>query len=481
MIKMAGFFKKLSLVPAGLRYKLMVVFVLMSLIPLAICVYLFYTYIYPFLDLIGDPNVALKDISVVIFITIIIALLGFKIARDMIASMVDMALKAKDIANGDISKSIEVRREDEIGELGNALNLLSRRIRENMDELRSYGERTKEINVEINKKVIIMSSLLQVSNLISQGAPLDEILKIIIEKITQLEEESFSFLMLAEEKETLVMKASYGLSGELDSLKLKIGIGLLGKLVSEGKTIVLDRRSKMTPDSEEYLKVFKVKNCVLSAIVAHGHGFGIICFGNMAADFEFKDDDVEVVKLFGKQIAIAVENEMLTRKAKELAIKDELTGLNNERFILSRLDEEIKRAVLYQRPCSFLIFNIDDFRLYRQINGDLSAEEALKKIGKVIESNVTEVDRVGRLGGDTFAVILPEKNKKQANTIAEALKQRVEAFGIAGGSGYPRNFVTVSGGVSENPIDGVTSEDLIKKASSSLKEAKSKGKNTIVS
>jgi diguanylate cyclase (GGDEF)-like protein len=85
------------------------------------------------------------------------------------------------------------------------------------------------------------------------------------------------------------------------------------------------------------------------------------------------------------------------------------------------------------------------------------------------------------LSGDTFAVILPEKNKKQANTIAEALRQRVEAFGISGGPGYPRNFVTVSGGVSENPIDGVTADELIKKASSALNDARSRGKNLVIS
>lgn len=475
MIKMAGLFKKLSLVPAGLRYKLMVAFVLMSLIPLIICVYISPMYIPPELSTVWY-------VSIVLAITIIIALLGLKIARDIVSPIIDMAIKAKGIANGDFSGSIDVIREDEIGELGNTLNLLSRRIRENMDELRSYGERTKEINVEINKKVLIMSSLLQVGNLISQGAPLDEIFKIVIERVSQAEEDSFAFLMLTEGKEALAIKVSNGLSGEVNSLKFKAGDGFLGRLVLTGKMVVLDRRSLMMPDEEEFLKAFKVKNCVLCPVVAHRRGFGIVGFGNSAsADYEFKEDDVELIKLFGKQIAIAIENDMLTNKAKDLAIRDELTGLYNERFILNRLEEEISRAALYQRPCSFLVFNIDDLGLYRQINGDLAAEETVKKIGKAIESNVTEVDRIGRLSGDSFAVILPEKNKKQANTIAEALRQRVEAFGIAGGEGYPRKFVTVSGGVSENPIDGVTADDLVKKAASALNKAKSNGKNTIVS
>lgn len=471
---MAGFLKKLSLVPTGLRYKLMIAFALMSVIPLIICVYLSPIYIPPELS-------TTSYVSIVLAITIVIALLGLRIAKDIISPIIDMAIKAKGIANGDFSSSINVKSEDEIGELGSTLNLLTRRIRENMDEIRSYGERTKEVNVEINKKVLIMSGLLQVSNLISQGAALDEILKIIVENISQLAEDSFTFLMLVEEKDTLVMKISNNLAGDLDSLKLKFGAGLLGKLVLEGKMVTLDRRSKMTPDAEEFLKVFKVKNCVLCPVVARWHSFGIVGFGNFSADCEFKDEDVELIKLFGKQTAIAIENDLLTNKARELAIRDELTGLYNEKFILNRLEEEIKRAVLYQRPCSLIVFNIDDLGLYRQINGDLAAEETIKKIGKAIESNVTEVEKVGRLSGDSFAVILPEKNKKQTNTIAEALKQRVEAFGIAGGKGYPRNFVTVSGGVSENPIDGVTANDLVKKATLALNEAKSKGKNTIVS
>lgn len=478
---MAGFIKKLSLVPVGLRYKLTVAFSLMSIVPLAVCVYLFYKYIYPFLSLIGDPNVELKDISIVIFITIIIALLGFTIIKDIVSPIIEMAIRVKDIAKGDYPGDIEVKNEDEIGELGATLNVLTRRIRENMDELRSYGERTKEINTEISKKVLVLSSLLQVSNLITQGASLDEIINLVIGKISQLSEDSSVFLMLGEDKEMLAVRVSYNLRKELAAFRLKRGVGFLGKAVLENKIFVLDKRSKPTPDSDEFLRVFGFKNCILAPVFSHGHGFGVLGFGNCETDFEFKDDDVEVLKLFSKQMAIAVKNELLTKKAKELAIRDELTGLYNEKFILSRLAEEIGRAALYQRPCSFLIFNIDDLNLYRQINGDLASEETVKKIAKIIETNMTEVDRVGRLSGDSFAVILPEKNKRQANAIAEALRQRVEAFGIPGGSGYPRNFVTVSGGVSENPIDGASKDDLIKKAASALNDAKSRGKNLVVS
>ncbi len=472
---MAGFFKKLSLVPAGLRYKFLIAFVLMSVIPLSICVYLATNYIFPTMYSIWDT-------SLVIVITIIISLLGFKVARDIVAPIVDIALQAKGIARGDLSREIEVKSEDEIGELGATLNILTRRIRENMDELKSYGERTKEINMEISKKVLVLSSLLQIGNFISQGSPLDEILNLIIGKIAQLNEENTAFLMLIEDKDALSMNANYNLRQEaLKTTELRVGVGFLGKAALATKPLAFDRRSKPSKDSDEFFDMFGLKNCILLPIVAHAKVIGLLCFGNDISDFEFREDEIELLKLFSKQVAIAVENEVLTNKAKRLEIKDELTGLYNEKFIRNRLEEEIKRAILYQRPCAFIIFNIDDFRAYHETNGELLSEEMIKKISKIIEANVTEVDRVGRLSGDEFAVALPEKNKRQASSLAEALRQRVEALGIVGGKGYPRKFVTVSGGVSENPIDGVTAEDLIKKAKSALDEAKLRGKNTVVS
>lgn len=479
---MAGFLKKLSLVPTGLRYKLIIAFVLMSIIPIFICFYLATNYVIPKLSTSWDLTVVLADISILLIITTFVAALGFKIVRDFVAPIVDMAIQAKGIAQGDLSRSIEVTSEDEIGQLGSTLNVLTRRIRENMDELRSYGERTKEINVEISKKVLVLSSLLQIGNLISQGSPLDQILDLIIEKASQLEDDGAISLLLVENKDTLVTKITYNLKKEdLKTLKVKVGTGLLWRCVSEGKILVLDRRSKLTKESGEFMDSFELRNCVIAPVTIHGQGTGVLCFGNAVADYEFKNDDVELLKLFTRQIAIAVENEMLTKKAKELSIKDELTGLYNEKYITGRLDEEIKRAILYQRPCSFAILNIDDFTLFRQGKGELVAEETIKKIGKVIEVNITEVDRVGRLSGDEFAVVMPEKNKKQANALAEVLRQRVEAFGITAGVNYPRNVVTVSGGVSENPLDGATSDQLIKKARASLEDAKSRGKNVVVS
>lgn len=471
---MSEFFKKLSLVPAGLRYKFMIAYVLMSVIPLAISVYLATNYIFP------NTN-SVWIISLQIFFTILLTFLGLKITKDIIMSVVDIIFQANIIAKGDYDHIIEVKAQDEIGELGNSLNVLTSRIRENMEELRSYGERNKEISLEISKKVLVLSGLLQIGNHISQGSSLDKILHLVIEKLFYVKEDSTSFFMLVDNNESLVMSVNCNLKKEeLKTLIIKKEEGFLGKSVLSLESIVLDRRLRPTPEAFEFLDNFQLKNCVLFPIVIHARPAGLLGWGNAYSNYEFKEDEIELLKLFSKQIAIAIDNEYLMNKNKELTVKDELTGLYNEKSVLDRLKEEISRAIHYQRPCSFAILRIDDIELYRRTKGDSAAEEITKKIARIIDANVMEIEKVGRLCGNEFAVIMPEKNKKEAKILADFLRRSVELAGIKGEDGYPRPFITVSIGVSENPLDGATAEELIEKARSLLNETESRGRNVVV-
>ncbi|HNW39871.1 MAG TPA: diguanylate cyclase, partial [Candidatus Omnitrophota bacterium] len=87
-------------------------------------------------------------------------------------------------------------------------------------------------------------------------------------------------------------------------------------------------------------------------------------------------------------------------------------------------------------------------------------------------------DRVGRIGDDEFSLILPEKNKRQAQTVAEEICKKIQsAFASDQPSG---KALTFSAGVSENPLDGVGFEQLIAKAKELLKKAKAAGKNRVV-
>jgi diguanylate cyclase (GGDEF)-like protein len=122
--------------------------------------------------------------------------------------------------------------------------------------------------------------------------------------------------------------------------------------------------------------------------------------------------------------------------------------------------------------------DIDNFNKYSQAFGSLQAESVIKRVSALIEGLVTEIDRVGRIGDDEFAVILPEKNKRQARELAENIRKEIE-FAYSENSDAARK-VTVSAGVSENPLDGISADELLSKADELLGVAKKSGKNRVV-
>jgi diguanylate cyclase (GGDEF)-like protein len=204
----------------------------------------------------------------------------------------------------------------------------------------------------------------------------------------------------------------------------------------------------------------------------------MLIVGNNEECFIFADDEKELLKVFAKQVSIAVENDMLVKKTKELSVKDETTGLYNHNYMKIRLAEEIKRAITYQRPCGYLFIDVDNFKNFYTANGEAKSEVLLKVVSAALRDSVTEIDRVGRLRDDKFIVILPEKNKRQSANIAEEIRKEIEnrlgKLAVSGGK------MTVSIGVSENPIDGSTAEELMEKAEKLARDAKALGKNRVV-
>ncbi len=453
---MLNLLKNISIVPKGLRYKTMIAFSLMSLIPILVCAWLVITYIFPNISLFF--GLSLGNISFILFISIFISLLGLYITKEMIDPVIKMAEDAKTIAKGDVTKSIDINREDEVGDLSKSLNIMTQKIRENMEELKAYSEKTKIINMEINKKVLALSGLLQIGNLISSSKELNIILGFIMQKVSDVENNAVSLLMLMDEgsKDYAVAASCNIEENKLAGLKLK--------------------QTEIAPDILE--KRLGFKNIASIPVTAAGKLCGMLIVGNNEENFIFADDDKELLKVFAKQISIAVENDMLIKKSKELAVKDEVTGLYNYNYMKTRLDEEIKRAIAYQRPCGYLLVDVDDFKNFCAAHGEAKSEALLKDISAILQGSVTETDRLGRLRDDKFVVILPEKNKRQSAHIAEEIRKKIED-GLGKSVGSDKKL-TVSIGVSENPIDGSTSDELMEKADRLVRNAKVLGKNRVV-
>lgn len=465
--------KKAILGSRGISHRLKISVCLMSVLPLLVSVYMVTNYVL--------PNIGFKlDIALSLVISIIIAFLGFILIKDLLDRVVSISTEAKLIAAGDITRSVEVVHRDEVGDLGDAINQLTKRIRSNMEELKVYGEKTTEFNIQIQKRVLVLSTLMQISTLISQGARLEEVFRAIVEKCRHLASSDSAYLLFRQEdQETFYVRAADGLKQDY-LLKVKVGPeeSIFDKTIATNKPFILDK-DNVIPDNLrlDFCDKFKTSNGLVLPVYLRGRIAALLGIGNSKGNFAYKKEDIGLLDIFAKQVALAIENDILVHRVEKLEIKDALTGLYNEAYIRNRLQEEIRRAIAYRRPCAFVLLNIDDFKRMHQSLNSLQIESILKKVASLVKDLTSDIDRAARFGDNEFAIILPEKNKRQSQELAEEIRRKIEAAFSQEQDVNKR--LTVSGGVSENPIDGTDADALIAKAKNSLNLAKAQGKNRI--
>lgn len=467
--------KKISMINKGLRYKLAIAFSLMTVIPLLAFLYVVYPLIFP-----GVPSFVHADL--VLFLSVLVSIMGLAVAKNITDSVVSLSIEVRKIASGEYERKIAVDTDDELGNLGQSINIMTQKIKSNLDELKGYGQSMKDINVEIHKKVLALSSLLQIGDIISAGAAqIDSLLSLAVEKASALFDTGYGILYLARpEGGEFVMKTSYNIDKEkLEDLVLKKdGQGVFDRVLDSRNVLKIDRATKATKDIEDFKRSLNLRSILAIPLYSDKTLLGLFVVGNRLSDFTYSSDDIDLVSVFAKHVNIAIESDLLNRKNEELITRDDLTGLFNKRYILMRLEEEIKRAIFYQRPCSLIVINLDNFKRFRDTRGELAAEEALKRIAKVIKDSTSPVGKAARMGGDEFGMLLPEKNKREAAYIAEELRKKIETANVLREG---KATLTASIGVSENPIDGATADELFKRAMDAVKEAKEKGKNKIIS
>ena len=133
--------------------------------------------------------------------------------------------------------------------------------------------------------------------------------------------------------------------------------------------------------------------------------------------------------------------------AERLARTDSLTGLSNRRFFEERANQAFSRGKRYGHSLSLIVFDIDRFKQINDRFGHPAGDTVIKAVARLAEAGVREVDFVGRIGGEEFAVLLPDVDKRQAAVTAERLREILRSHEIP--HGELRLKVTASFGVSD--------------------------------
>ncbi len=176
---------------------------------------------------------------------------------------------------------------------------------------------------------------------------------------------------------------------------------------------------------------------------------------------------------YGNITELADQAEALER----LACVDGLTGLNNRRHFLVLAESEWSRFRRYGRPLALLMIDIDHFKSVNDTYGHDVGDQAIKAVAETLQKHKRGSDIAGRLGGEEFALVLPEAPLDRALIAGERLRQLVAARTVDT-KRLPMSL-TVSIGVSACRSDMSGLDQLLKEADVALYEAKRLGRNRV--
>jgi diguanylate cyclase (GGDEF)-like protein len=159
----------------------------------------------------------------------------------------------------------------------------------------------------------------------------------------------------------------------------------------------------------------------------------------------------------------------------DAAVTDELTGLLNRRGFHDLFDTELERARRSGQPLSLIVGDLDHFKALNDRFGHAAGDRALEQLALILQTAKRRIDTAARLGGEEFAVVLPDSDHHAAYILAERMRREVRETFM-----YEPHELTISLGVATFPAHGSSAEELVSQADDALYAAKTLGRDRSV-
>ncbi len=201
-----------------------------------------------------------------------------------------------------------------------------------------------------------------------------------------------------------------------------------------------------------------------------GYRIGSLCALDIQPR-EFPEFEIAILESLAKVVVDELE-------LKQIASRDHLTGAETRRAWMAKAHAEIARASRYRRPISVMILDLDNFKAVNDSHGHPSGDVVIKTLADLCMKTLRQSDFFGRLGGEEFALMMPETSAANACVVAERIRAGFEASAIDIGDIDPL-FCTVSVGVaSDHHCRNL--EPLLERADQALYCAKKQGRNRVI-
>jgi len=280
-------------------------------------------------------------------------------------------------------------------------------------------------------------------------------LQLIAERSQELTRASGAAIEVVEGEE-MVYEVAAGEATPFLGMHLPRAGSFSGLCIEEGRLLRSDDTEADPRIDSEAARRVNAASMVCAPLMHRREAVGVLKVYS-AVRRNFGDDEVEMLELLTDLIAAHLSHATDFAAAAHDCRHDELTGLANRRAFQERLAVELSRAHRYEQPLSLCLFDLDDFRRFNDRHGYRAGDDVLRGVARLIdESRVS--DDAFRVGGDEFAILMPQTEPADARQAAQRLAERIAAadlageralgasFGVARGIGDPELVVAAADG-----------------------------------
>ena len=296
----------------------------------------------------------------------------------------------------------------------------------------------------------------------------------------------------------LVFIATFGdSSANLVGQRLSAQNGIVGRVYQTGTPYL-----STDVDSDRYFYAeidesigHKSQSIVAVPIYIGKHVCGVLELINRLDGQPFTHRDMVLLEIFAGYTSFTLQNALDAKRAHELAKKDDLTGLYNDRWFHVRLTETLADARKSGREAVLLFMDLDRFKWVNDCHGHLAGSQVLREVGFLLKRIVQRGDAtVARYGGDEFVMILPDTSLDEGLRICEDIRQAIATatflereWGFSMPPVHLRGVLSASIGIARFAPEAGSSasvdldkNELLRRADVAMYHAKSLGKNQVV-
>ena len=227
---------------------------------------------------------------------------------------------------------------------------------------------------------------------------------------------------------SLVVIAGFGpKSDDLMEERFSTGKGIIGEVYRTGKPYscsepLADPIFRSGPG----LRIgFKIDSVVGAPLEVEGRTIGVIELINHSSGKGYSGADLSLLGIFAQTISLSVVNAIDAQRAKEIAKRDELTELYNDRYLHGSLSKMIDDAVDNGSECGIIFLDLDHFKEVNDTHGHLVGSQLLSEVGATLKQIIPGEGLAARYGGDEFVIALPGAGRQETFWVAETIRQNI--------------------------------------------------------